>query len=187
MSNHKYTQADHPITKEEIAALRDADRAYARVAPDGACTLEAIKTLRYHGQQAEVTTDVICGWSIDDYEKDSETSYPDYTTHEWAYNCFGAVWHPTFATVAQHILKPGDLLVLHWIRCSYSDAARVRGVTQDGMELHILRGDPAQGKRKKLVFRLLSELVLPESYEGSRLVRRQLQPKARPAEYSLTV
>jgi hypothetical protein len=183
MSNSKYVQASHPITKDEIGALRDANRMYARVNEEGACTLEAIERLTRHGHDTEITTDVECGWSIVDYEKEGNTPI-DRAVVEWRYTCFVSVWHPTMQTVAQYILKPGDLLVLHWIRCNYSETAEKHNVTQDEMELHILRGDPASGKRKKLVFRLASELVFLDAYQGTRPVRRELHAKTPPV-YSL--
>lgn len=186
MANQVYrANYEHPITRDDILFLRESDRCYARINDAGQCTLEATKSLTYRGTSVEVTRDLITGWEVVDFEKEEDNPI-DHAVVEWSYTGFVAVWHPTLHTIASYVLKAGDLLHLKWIRCNYSDAARAHHVTQDEMELVILRGDPASGKRKKLVFRLASELVFLDGLESCRPVRRKLRTKDYSPTYAIT-
>lgn len=182
MSNHVYRpDTSNPLTRDDILFLRESDRVYARIGDDGVCTLEAIKKLDYRGQSVEITRDLVCGWDVTDYEKDSTLNPPD--GQEYVYTGFIAIWHPSFRTISQHVLKTGDLLHLHWIRANGSEAADTHHVTQDQVALQITRGET---KPQKLLFQLAQEIVFLDGYDACRPVRRKLRAKNYAPQYSLT-
>jgi hypothetical protein len=141
------------LTSNDVKALRTADVISLHFV-NGVSTIAATKNLKTAGpfDERERRHTISVSGFVTDYR--NEYSY----SRQEEYKCFAMVYgyNEVWATVAS-LLKPNDLITLHWIGGNDSQNLKNGGLTQDLLKLEVKRGD------KKLVFHVEDSIVPPHS------------------------
>jgi hypothetical protein len=133
-----------PLTKSQIAALRQADTVYGVMSEDQHL-LRAVKRrtnaeLERDPFGVDVTIDIPIDGSIHCYGSNGGTVFS-----EKVVSCFASLWE---SSGVWQIIKPGDSVRLRWSRDGHTcENARKAGYVGDSVAIEVIRKTDVNGRR----------------------------------------
>jgi len=162
---HQFKPSEYQLTKGDVELFHTADDLCFRLTATG-CQAELRHTTKWGQKTYENLAVIQCAAQIDDWEADDVAweITPQYTG-------FYHVWNPDVRKTVAAFLRPGDNLVVRWMRANFADCLKKSGFGTDEFELHIRRGEVRYGKLRKYVFLLGHVARFPDVPERNQAIQ----------------
>jgi hypothetical protein len=162
------TTEPRTVTRDDIRALGECDRATFHVYEDNSCIClhkEMEKRGPFEPKEREYRIDLRS--RVADYDDQSEPAYD----RDRVYSCFASVGNyrssPSGVAALAEFLKPGDLMFLEWVATG-NDYTKQHGVHMDYLRVIVRR--EKRGKSRDYEFHLETS-VGPDN--TARMIRRR--------------